>query len=470
MTALAETNETNKPNPTVSAAPPAPSAPARILYPGAATLLVAVVGCFTAWGIAADLTTPMVSGFKRIFDMSSFQASLVQMAYYGAYFLLAIPAALINSRWGYKAGMVSGLALASLGAFGFWPASQVMTYGAFLAALFAIAAGCSLLETSASPYVISLGPEETSTRRLNLAQAFNPLGTNIGVLIASTLILPKLDTPVNLADVSPETERAIRAEQLRAVTGPYIGLGVLLAVILVIIFIQKAPPTAPADDDAARPTSPLATLWRSKRYRYGVIAQFFDVAAQVCCWTYIIQYTQQAINGSLQLGSQMLQISLIVFLIARFLMTAVIARIRATKVMAFLGAIAVGLCIYASLRPDITGVIAIISASFCLSLMFPTIYGVALSGLGDATKFGAAGLVMAIVGGAIMPMVQGRVMDATSAAASFVVPAACFAMVTAYAIYDLRAPAQTAATAAATSETTSDEVSSGTVSKRRAQS
>ncbi|NDR53263.1 L-fucose:H+ symporter permease [Actinomyces sp. 565] len=465
MTALAETNKSDL------SAPPAPQTPTRILYPGAATLLIAVIGCFTAWGIAADLTTPMVSGFKRIFDMSSFQASLVQMAYYGAYFLLAIPAALINSRWGYKAGMVCGLALASLGAFGFWPASQVMTYGAFLAALFAIAAGCSLLETSASPYVISLGPEETSTRRLNLAQAFNPLGTNIGVLIASTLILPKLDTPVNLADVSPETERAIRAEQLRAVTGPYIGLGVLLAVILVIIFVQKAPPTAQvAEDDAPRPASPLATLWRSKRYRYGVIAQFFDVGAQVCCWTYIIQYTQQAINGSLQLGSQMLQISLIVFLIARFLMTAVIARIRATKVMAVLGTIAVGLCIYASLRPDITGVIAIISASFCLSLMFPTIYGVALSGLGDTTKFGAAGLVMAIVGGAIMPMVQGRMMDATSAARSFIVPAVCFAMVTAYAIYDLRAPAQTAATAAAASETTSGAAPAGTASKRKVQS
>ena len=420
--------------------PPAAPKP-KILFPGTAMLLVAVIGCFTAWGIAADLTTPMVSGFKRIFDMSSFQASLVQMAYYGAYFLLAIPAAFINSRWGYKAGMVSGLALAALGAFGFWPASRVMTYGAFLAALFAIAAGCSLLETSASPYVISLGPEETSTRRLNLAQAFNPLGTNIGVLIASTLILPKLDTPVNLADVTPEMERQIRAEQLRAVTGPYIGLGILLAVILVIIFVQKAPPSAPADEDeAARPANPAATLWRSTRYRYGVIAQFFNVAAQVCCWTYIIQYTQQAINGSLQLGSQMLQISLIVFLVARFVMTAVIARVRATKVMAALGALAVLLCIYAALRPDVTGVIAVIAISLCLSLMFPTIYGVALAGLGEATKFGAAGLVMAIVGGAIMPMIQGKVMDSTSAATSFIVPALCFAMVTLYAIYDLRTP------------------------------
>ena len=165
------------------------------------------------------------------------------------------------------------------------------------------------------------------------------------------------------------------------------------------------------------------------------------MAAQVCCWTYIIQYTQQAIDGSLQLGSQMLQISLVVFLIARFVMTAVIARIRATKVMALLGTLAVCLCLYAVLRPDMTGVIAVISISLCLSLMFPTIYGGALAGLGEATKFGAGGLVRAIVGGAIMPMVQGRVMDMTSAATSFVVPAFCFAMVTLYAIYDLRTPA-----------------------------
>lgn len=432
--------------------------PAKILYPGSAMLLIAAIGCFTAWGIAADLTTPMVSGFKRIFDMSALQASLVQMAYYGAYFLLAIPAAFINSKWGYKAGMLSGLALAALGSFAFWPASQIMTYGAFLAALFAIAAGCSLLETSASPYVISLGPEETATRRLNLAQAFNPLGTNIGVLIASMLILPKLEAPVNLADVSAEAERLIREEQLRAVTGPYIGLGILLVVILVIILVQKAPPAlkAHAEADKAAATAsgnPAKILWASTRYRFGVIAQFFNVAAQVCCWTYIIQYTEQAVDGSLQLGSQMLQISLIVFLVARFIMTAVIAKVRATKVMAVLGTCAVALCFYAMIRPDMTGLIALIAVSFCLSLMFPTIYGVALTGLGEATKFGAAGLVMAIVGGAIMPMVQGAVMDQTSAATSFIVPAACFAMVVAYAIYDLKAPQQKQATVAPTSDT-----------------
>src|SRR4051795_1994501 len=165
---------------------------------GMLVLFIALIGCFTAWGIAQDLTTPMVAGFKRIFDMSTFQASLVQLAYFGAYFMLALPAAFINERFGYKTGILTGLILAAAGSFAFYPASKLMTYSAFLIALFAIAAGCSILETSANPYVISLGPEANATRRLNFAQSFNPVGTNIGVLVAAVFILPKLDSPVDL--------------------------------------------------------------------------------------------------------------------------------------------------------------------------------------------------------------------------------------------------------------------------------
>ena len=181
----------------------------RLVYPKMGLLFVVVIGCFTAWGIAADLTTPMVAGFKHIFEMSTFQASLVQLAYFGAYFLLALPAALINERFGYKAGLLTGLGLAAAGAFLFYPAAKILTYEAFLVALFALAAGCSILETSANPYVISMGPQDTATRRLNLAQAFNPLGTNIGVLIAATLILPKLESPVDLTSATPEQVREI---------------------------------------------------------------------------------------------------------------------------------------------------------------------------------------------------------------------------------------------------------------------
>jgi MFS transporter, FHS family, L-fucose permease len=424
--------------------PAAPKPP--LVFPKMGLLFVVVIGCFTAWGIAADLTTPMVAGFKHIFEMSTFQASLVQLAYFGAYFLLAIPAALINERFGYKVGLLTGLGLAALGAFLFYPASKILTYEAFLVALFALAAGCSILETSANPYVISMGPEATATRRLNFAQAFNPLGTNIGVLIAATLILPKLESPVDLTSASPEQVQVIRAGQLGAVMGPYIGLGLVLLAIWVVIATQKAPKIVEEFPDAGDTSNRalVRILWKNKRYRFGVVAQFFNVAAQVCTWTYLLQYVQQAINGSLELGGYLLQVSLIVFLLSRFLMTWVIGKIRATRVLAALAALAVLLCLYAMAFPNITGVVALVAVSFCLSLMFPTIYGVALHGLGPATKLGAAGLVMAIVGGAIMPLVQGAMLDATSAAISFIVPAACFVVVAAFAVYDLRAPEQPA--------------------------
>ena len=181
----------------------------------------------------------------------------------------------------------------------------------------------------------------------------------------------------------------------------------------------------------------------NKHYVFGVVAQFFNVAAQVCVWTFLIQYSQQALGGSLQLGGFLLQVSLIVFLISRFIMTWVIGRVRATAVLAVLGVLAVILCIFAMFSPNMAGVVALVAVSFCLSLMFPTIYGVALQGLGTKTKFGAAGLVMAIVGGAIMPLIQGRLLDATSPAISFIVPAVCFAVVTAFAVFDLRATPRT---------------------------
>lgn len=378
------------------------------------------------------------------FDMSTFQASLVQLAYFGAYFLLALPAAFINRRFGYKVGILTGLALAALGAFLFYPASKIMTYEAFLVALFAIAAGCSILETSANPYVLSLGPERTATRRLNLAQAFNPVGTNIGVLVASTMILPKLADPVDVGSLSAAELHTIRAGELGAVMAPYLGLGFLLILIAVAIASQKAPPIVEefpgADGDDADIRQVGRVLWRNKRYRFGVIAQFSNVAAQVCVWTYLIQYVGgQALGGSLEKGGAYLQVSLLVFLASRFLMTWVIGRIRATKVLAVLAFLAVGLCLFAMSSPNMAGVIALVAVSFCLSLMFLTIYGVALKALGPATKFGAAGLVMAIVGGAIMPLVQGALVDSTSPAFSFIVPAGCFAVVGLYALYDLKA-------------------------------
>src|SRR5689334_6007935 len=326
---------------------------APLVYPKMWVLFAVLICCFTAWGVAADLTTPMVAGFKRIFEMNTFQASLVQLAYFGAYFLLAIPAALINERFGYKAGLLSGVLLAAAGAIAFYPASKNMTYEAFLVALFAIAAGCSILETSANPYVISLGPEANATRRLNFAQSFNPVGTNIGVLLAATLVLPKLEDPVNLASLTPEQVHAIRAGELGAVMGPYLGLGFVLLAIAFVIAISKSPKIVEefeSGDLGGR--SPFTILFHNRHYTFGVVAQFFNVAAQVCTWTYLIQYVQQALNGSLQLGGYLLQVSLIVFLISRFLMTWVIGKVRATIMLAILSGLAVALCLLALVSPN----------------------------------------------------------------------------------------------------------------------
>ena len=230
-----------------------------LVYKNMILLFVVLIFCFTAWGIAADMTAPLVAAFKRIFTMTTFQASLVQFSYFGAYFALALPAAFINQRFGYKVGVLTGLGLAALGAFAFYPASRIMTYLAFLMALFALAAGLSILETSANPFIISMGPEGNATRRLNLAQAFNPVGTNIGVFLAATLILPKLHAPVDRASLSAEQLRTIQAGELKAVMVPYIGLAVLLLLIWVAIALQKAPkiedefPTASPEAGACCP-------------------------------------------------------------------------------------------------------------------------------------------------------------------------------------------------------------------------
>jgi FHS family L-fucose permease-like MFS transporter len=256
------------------------------------------------------------------------------------------------------------------------------------------------------------------------------------------MILPKLADPVDVGSLSPAELHTIRAGELGAVMAPYLGLGFLLILIAVAIASQKAPPIVEefpdADDDDADGRQIARILWRNKRYRFGVIAQFANVAAQVCVWTYLIQYVGEALGGSLEKGGFYLQISLLVFLVSRFVMTWVIGRVRATKVLAVLAFVAVALCLFATSSPNMAGVIALVAVSFCLSLMFPTIYGVALKGLGPATKFGAAGLVMAIVGGAIMPLVQGSLVDAVSPAFSFIVPAGCFVVVGLYALYDLR--------------------------------
>lgn len=400
-----------------------------------------IVICFAAWGTAANMTDPLVKVFSKIFTMSTLQSALVQFSYYGAYFCLALPAAFINKRFSYKIGVLTGLGCAATGAFLFYPASQFMTYGFFLAALFVLAGGLSILETSANPYVMSMGDEVNATRRLNFAQSFNPVGTNLGVFLAATLILPKLNsaTAADRAAMTGEQLKQVIAEELNAVMTPYVGMACVLVIIWLAIALTRAPHTNP-EQEASHELhfgAALKRLLANAHYRYGVIAQFFYVAAQTCVWTFTIQYVMEVLDTNEVKGGYYLQISMIVFLLSRFLMTWIMGFVRPTGLLALMGTLSILLCLFMMTSPGIAGVWALVAISACMSLMFPTIYGVALHGLKDDTKFGAAGLVMAILGGALMPLVQGALIDTKGAAFSYLAPAVCFIIVTAYAIFDL---------------------------------
>jgi MFS transporter, FHS family, L-fucose permease len=410
----------------------------RLVYAGFTVPFILLILCFAAWGSAANLTDVLVGVFRSIFDMSNFQSALVQFAYYGAYFSLAIPAALLNRRYGYKVGILTGLGLAAAGGLLFIPASKALVYGFFLVALFVLAAGLSILETSANPFVIAMGPEESATQRLNLAQAFNPLGANIGVLLGAVIILPQLTSETAKVIMSPSELRASQESDLALVLGPYLGIATVLILIWVLIATRKMDtPAEQSQDEAIARSGALGRLWRNRRYRFGVVAQFFNVAAQVCTWTFTIQYAQDIVGVPREKSGFYLQASLLLFLVSRFVMTWLLGIFRPTRLLFIMGLVGVALALTAMFSQNMVGLIAVIGISASLSLMFPTIYGVALQGLGEDTKFGAAGLVMAILGGAIMPLVQGRLMDVVGAAVAYVVPAVCLALVSCYALFDL---------------------------------
>ncbi len=401
---------------------------------------ILLVLCFTAWGAAANLTDILVGVFRGIFNMSNFQSSLVQFAYYGAYFLLALPAGFINQRYGYKTGVLVGLGLAAAGGLMFLPASQLLVYEMFLLALFALAAGLSILETSANPFVIAMGKELTATQRLNLAQAFNPIGANIGVLMGAVFILPALTPETSKAIMSEAQLLASQEADLALVLKPYLGIALVLVVIWLLIFFRKfeLPKPAAATGEDIPSGNVAGRLWKNRHYRFGVMAQFFNVAAQTCVWTFTILYAQDVVGFSPEGAGWWLQASLIIFLFSRFLMTWLLGIIRPSLLLLIMAMFGVLCCVVAMFSLNTLGLIAVVSVSASLSLMFPTIYGLALQGTGEDAKFGSAGLVMAILGGALMPMVQGAVMDGVGPAMGYVVPAVCLALVGAYALFDLR--------------------------------
>jgi FHS family L-fucose permease-like MFS transporter len=413
---------------------------AGLVYPGFGVPFILLIACFAAWGSAANLTDVLVGVFRHIFTMSNFQSALVQFAYYGAYFTLAIPAALINRRFGYKTGVLTGLGLATLGGLLFIPASQLLAYGFFLIALFVLAAGLSILETSANPFVIAMGPEISATQRLNLAQAFNPVGANIGVLLGAVIILPNITSEAEKASMTAQQLENAQEQDLSLVLGPYLGIACALALIWLLIAFRKiSTPDEHAHFGLEQSSGgALSRLWHNRHYRFGVLAQFANVGAQVCAWSFTIQYAQDVAGVSTDNSGWYLQASLLLFLVSRFVMTYLLGIIRPTKLLLAMAALGVVLALVAVVSPNMLGLFAVVGISLSLSLMFPTIYGVALQGLGPDTKFGAAGLVMAILGGALLPPVQGLIMDRADTNVGFLVPAFCLAIVAAYALFDLR--------------------------------
>lgn len=395
---------------------------------------ILITSLFLMWGLAHNMTDTLLAAFKRIMSMTDFQTSWIQVAFYGSYFCLALPAAIIIKKSTYKTGVLLGLGLYIAGALLFYPASQTMVYGHFLAALFVLAGGLSILETACNPYIIAMGPEETSTQRLNLAQSFNPIGSIVGVLLSKLFILSQLNEASAEARATMGTEelRSIQSAELTAVMGPYVGAAAILLLLWIVISVTNMPRASEADTSVAIGAT-LRRLLKNANYRWGVIAQFFYVGAQIGVWSYTIRYVMQELSVDEAAAADYYLAALVLFAVSRFICTALMKYIKPGNLLAALAALAVGCTLVVVFGGGVVGVYALVAVSGCMSLMFPTIYGLALRGLGDDTKLGGSGLIMAILGGAVLTSVQGQVSDLTgSIHLAYLVPMLCFVFVAIY--------------------------------------
>jgi MFS transporter, FHS family, L-fucose permease len=396
-----------------------------------------IVSLFFLWGVANNLNDILIKQFKKAFELSDFRAGLVQSAFYAGYFLLAIPASLAMRRFGYRAALIVGLLLYSAGAFLFYPAAALRTYGLFLGALFVIASGLAFLETAANPLVTVLGPAEGAARRLNLAQSFNPLGSITGVLIGQNFIFSGTElTPDQLTSLTASARDAYYASQSSAVQGPYLVVG---AVVLVWAFLIAGVrlPVAEADGGQRSGALPLRVLLSNKNYLLAVTAQFFYVGAQVGIWSYLIRYGQQTIPGlSERHAADFLTASLVLFMIGRFAGTGLMRVLPPARLLALFSAIALVLVAVALFLPGRIGVAALVATSFFMSISFPTIFALGLRGLDDEERKAASPfLVMAIIGGATLTVLMGAISDTWGIHRAMLVPIVCFAVVRLFAGY-----------------------------------
>lgn len=403
---------------------------------------VLITSCFALWGFANDVTNPMVKAFSKIFRMSVTDGTLVQVAFYGGYFCMALPAALFIKRFSYKSGILMGLGLYALGALMFIPAMAIGSYYPFLIAYFILTCGLSFLETTANPFILSMGEKETATRRLNLAQAFNPIGSLLGMWVAMNFIQAKMSplSTTERATLNDAEFEALKQSDLSVVVGPYAAIGMVLVVIFILILITKIPSNKIENDGASRAFGPsVKRLFANKSYREGVIAQFFYVGAQITCWTFIIQYGTKVFMAegiaeqTAEIMSQRLNIiAMVLFCCSRFLCTWLLKWFKPAKMLATFALIAILLTIIVICVGGRVGLYSLVAVSACMSLMFPTIYGLALKDVGSDAEIGSAGLIMAILGGSLLPPLQALIIDYGNVALSFIVPLTCFVVVAIY--------------------------------------
>ncbi len=429
-----------------------------------------VTSVFALWGFANDVTNPLVRAFQEIFLISAKQSSLVQFAFYGGYATMAIPAALVIRKISFKAGLIIGLALYATGALLSIPASLNMQFWLFLIALYILTFGLAFLETSANPYILSMGPEQTATRRLNLAQAFNPLGSITGMIVASQLVLPSLgvsefraeqieshpeyqemlpaevDAQITAAlesfrDTEPAAHAAMQGEDLKIVSVPYVVIAVIVLCVLGLFVVSKMPHTGHTED----PIHIVEVLRNLSSFRYigGVVAQCFYVGAQIMCWTFIIHYGMTVLGLSAAQAQRWNIVAMSAFIVSRFAGTIFFKFKSPGLPLGVLAVIGIALSAGTILLQGMPGMYCLVAISACMSIMFPTIYGIALDGLTvDDAKLGSAGLIFAIVGGALMPPLQGSIIDMSSfqlgsrtlesVRVSFILPLLCFVVVAAY--------------------------------------
>jgi FHS family L-fucose permease-like MFS transporter len=397
--------------------------------------LILIVTLFFLWGVANNLNDVLIPHFRKAFFLNDFQSSLVQSAFYLGYFFLALPAGWTIQRYGYKVTVLVGLVAFGMGALLFYPAAELLAYGWFLAALFIIAAGLAFLETSANPLITVLGDPERAEQRLNLAQAFNPLGAICGVVVGREFILSGIEpTPAELAAMSQAQLAAFQTSEAQSVQLPYLIVASVVLLWAALVAVTKFPPQAaaarPNDPDRISMRRSIAALLTKRRFLFGVAAQFFYVGAQVGVWSFMIRYAQSEVPGmGEKTAAGYLTASLVGFMIGRFAGTALMSRISPTRLMACFAAINVCLTLTAAFVGGLPGLYALAATSIFMSIMFPTIFANSLRDLGPLTKTAASFLVMSIIGGAVLTAVMGAVSDAMTINYAILVPTVCFVVV-----------------------------------------